>query len=166
MSRMQSWQRCSRGQYEPAGTRRWRLDVTNRRVVSATCRRTASQHVDGHTSVEKLSSHHRGGHCGQYEPAGTRRWRLDVTNRRVVSATCRRTASQHVDGHTSTRRWRQQRGLVWHTLPQTDTSQRWTLHFGRTDGWRVHADGRTVHADRTCGQLEKMLTPHYSRALE
>ena len=42
-------QRCSRGQYEP-GTRRWRLDVTNRRVVSATCRRTASQHVDGHTS--------------------------------------------------------------------------------------------------------------------
>ena len=42
-------QRCSRGQYEP-GTRRWRLDVTYRRAVSATCRRTASQHVDGHTS--------------------------------------------------------------------------------------------------------------------
>ena len=35
-------QRCSRrGQYEP-GTRRWRLDVTYRRVVSAACRRTAS----------------------------------------------------------------------------------------------------------------------------
>ena len=45
-------QRCSRGQYEP-GTRRWRLDVTYRRVVSATCRRTASQHVDGTLMSER-----------------------------------------------------------------------------------------------------------------
>ena len=65
--------------------------------------------------------------------------------RRVVSTSCRRTASQHADGHTSTR-WRQQRGLVWQTLSQTDTSQRWTLHLGHYFG-TVHVDGQYMWTD-------------------